>query len=539
ENRYLRNDSFTTENVINNDTSNSLTGIGNLNLEYTPAATEKLYYNAQILLSNSESDNFINSNITGGNNTTFQTMRDVENVSFKHYVEWHKQYKNINHKTSFVVSHMYENSKPENMWLTNNQFLSGLIPLEDDALYTINQLTEKTSNSIDALFKHYWIVNNTNHIYTNLGANLEKSSLDISERQLLSNGTSNDFSLNGFGNAIDYRFYDAYLGFEYKFKIGKLINKPGLYFHSYHLKSDQLESNYRLNRFLIEPQWNSEYRFNTSETIKFNYRYTNEFPRDQQLLERFTLQNYNTVFRGNSMLRNERFHSANLRYTSMSSYRSFLIFAFINYIRKTRTLRNTIEIDGINQFTTPLLTDNPETIIQFNGTLEKKINRFKVRFKTSLSKFNYIQTLNDITTSNDRNSQKVEINLRTSSKKWPVIGVGYGKSFSQFRGLTDSSLETDFFNFDVNINFLKHFTFETDYEFTNNTNDRDLNTKFSIANASLTYNKKSSPFLFKITAQNYLNNKEINENFFSDLLISENTTFTLPRIYMLSISYKL
>jgi hypothetical protein len=41
-------------------------------------------------------------------------------------------------------------------------------------------------------------------------------------------------------------------------------------------------------------------------------------------------------------------------------------------IKKSKTIRNEIQLDGINQFNTPILSDNPETNYNVSGSLPKK-----------------------------------------------------------------------------------------------------------------------------------------------------------------------
>jgi len=117
--------------------------------------------------------------------------------------------------------------------------------------------------------------------------------------------------------------------------------------------------------------------------------------------------------------------------------------------------------------------------------------------------------------------------------------VGYDKGFSQFRGITKSKLESDTFKTEFDVDFLKSFTFNTDYEVVFNTNSSNINSNYRIANASLSYHKKNNPLIFTFEAQNYLNNGLIESNSFSDFVISNNKTYILPRILLLSISYKL
>ncbi|BCY27791.1 TonB-dependent receptor family protein [Flavobacterium okayamense] len=538
QNEYLQNSAFTFEDKTSTTQNKALLGIGNVKLNFSPTNQSKWFYNGQFQASSNDITNQILS-VRDGSQNNFQNIQNADNSQWKQFLEWHKQFKNKNHTTTFVVNHSFENNKPQNTWLTDTEFLAGLIPLQNDSEYNIQQVKKVKNNSVDALFKHYWILNNFNHLYTNVGNNFGTTQLTISEKQFLTDGSVNDFAANGFGNDLDYVLNDFYVGLEYKFKIGKWINKPAIYTHFYHLKTKQITSDYSLNRTYFEPQFNSEYEFNQSESLKFNYKLSNDFPDATRLLERYTLQSYNSVYKGNALLKNERFHSASLRYTKSSMYRGLMLFANASFNKKIRTIRNVIELDGINQFSTPILTDNPETNWRVNANISKKIYRFRLQFTTNLSWFNYVQTLNGTTTSNDRNNQSFGLKLRTATKKWPSASIGYNKDFSQFSGLTKSNFTNDRISFDVDIDFLKNFNFKTDYEVTFNKNSNNQNNRFAIANAFLSYQKKNNPFRFELSAQNYLNNGTKVNNSFSDFLISNNTTYILPRIVMLSISYKL
>ncbi|MEZ4854804.1 carboxypeptidase-like regulatory domain-containing protein, partial [Flavobacterium sp.] len=539
ENEYLQNAAFTFENKTNTTENKTLLGIGNIKLNYSPSKQSKWFYNAQFQANNNDVLGNLISIRDDGSQNNFQNRNKADNSEIKQYIEWHKQYQNKNHTTTLVVNHQYENQKPNNHWFTDTEFLAGLIPLQTDTEYKIQQLKNVKNNSIDALFKHYWILNNFNHLYTNVGNNFGTTNLTISEKQFVTDGTINDFANGNFGNDLNYLLNDFYVGLEYKFKIGKWINKPAIYPHFYHLKTKQIADNYTLNRTYLEPQFTSEYEFNSSENVKFNYTLSNDFPDATKLLERYTLQNYNSVYKGNTLLKNERFHSASLRYTKTSMYRGLMLFANASFNKKVKTIRNVVEIEGINQFNTPILTDNPETNWRINANVTKKIYRFRLQFTTNLSGFNYIQTLNNITTENNRNNQSFGVKLRTATKKWPPISFGYNKDFSQFKGITQSSFTNDRISFDLDVDFLKNFNFKTDYEVTFNQNSQNQKNNYRIANAYLSYQRKNNPFRFEISAQNYLNNGIKINNTFSDFLISNTTTYILPRIVLLTVSYKL
>ncbi len=534
---YLQNNTVAFENRMQNSNNRSLLGIGNIKLDYSPTSKEKWYYNAQYQSSTNDLLSVLNS-VANLNSDTFETIKNADNSSVKQYIEWHKSYNN-KHTTTFVVNHAYEKNTPQNQWFTDRPFLAGLIPLEDDSNYSISQIKKIKNNSIDALFKHYWIINNFNHLYTSIGNNSGTSDFQTSEKQILSNGTINDFASAGFGNDIDYRLNDAYIGLEYKFKIGRWTNKPGLYLHWYNLITNQLNDNDVISKTLFQPQWNSEFEFNKSENLHFTYKLANSFPNAEQFANQFTLQTYNTVFRGNALLRNERFHTANLRYSKMNMYRGINWNASAVFNQKTKTVRNEIEIDGINQYNTPVITDNPETNWYFYGSFTKKISRFRIGINSTLNWFDYIQTLNGITTKNDRNSQNIGITLKTAYKKWPDFEVGYKKGFSRFNGITTVNYKTDAFNGSASVSFFRNVIFKFNYENLKNTNDNNQSNFYEIASSSIRYQKKNNPFGFELSVNNLFDNSIKNDYSFSDYMISETKTYVLPRAILFSVSYKL
>lgn len=537
KNNYLQNTVFTSENKLENNNNRAVLGIGNIKLEYSPNGKEKWYYNAQYQSSTTKINNTINS-VTNVNSSLFETINNAENSSVKQYVEWHKSI-NDNHTTTFVMNHAYEKNTPQNHWLTNQPFFSGSIPLQNDSNYTIEQIKKVKNNSLDALFKHYWIINNFNHLYTSIGNNYGTSSFQTSEKQLLTNGAINDFATAGFGNNTNYKLNDASVGLEYKFKLGKWTNKPGVYLHWYYLVTNQTNTDYPISKTLFQPQWNSDYEFNQSESINFTYKLTNTFPEVSQLANQFTLQSYNLVFKGNALLENEQYHVANIRYAKMNMYRGIMINALVNYTKKVQTTRNKIEINGINQYSTPLLSNNPETNWRANGSISKKIYRFSLKLNTNLNWLNYMQTINNVTTTNDKNSQKIGLSLKTAYRKWPDFNIGYTKGYNQLSGLTKTKYSSDEFNADFEFTFLKFWTYKIEYENLKNTNSNNQSNFYEVANTSIRYQKKNSPFGFELFSNNVLDNNAKNNYSISDYMISEQTTYVLSRVIMLSVSYKL
>src|SRR5690606_8220735 len=119
----------------------------------------------------------------------------------------------------------------------------------------------------------------------------------------------------------------------------------------------QIDGAYRLNRFLPEPKWKSEYEIREHEKITFDYLYANSFPRIGQLNNRFSLTSYNAVARGNALLANERYHRSMLRYSRFTGIGGPIANLYVNFNRKTRAVRNELGFEGINRYSMPVLTD--------------------------------------------------------------------------------------------------------------------------------------------------------------------------------------
>lgn len=533
ENFYIQNNISTQENKNFTRDNKNLIGIGNFKLDYTSNPDEKIYYNNQFQIYKDESI----SEVFSKTNTTsnfFLTKSQIENISIKQYFEWHKKF-NTKSISTFVINQTYDISKPINNWSTNQPFLNNFIPLQTDSNFNILQLRKTENNSIDTQFTHYFSINKNNILYTNIGNSFNNSLFSTSEKQILSNGIINDFSSNGFGNDINYTLNDLFIGLEYKLSHKKWINKPEIYFHIYNVKIKQENGNNNISKFQIEPKWESKYNFSNSESITFNYKLTNEFPNITRYANSFTLENYNVIYKGNSILENERFHFLDLFYSKNNLSRRLTINASLNFSKKIFSVQNNTTINGIEQFNSPIQTNNPETNINYYGSITKKIFRFNLNFKTNLDWYNFYQITNNIINRNNINSQNFSLFIKTAHKNWPNINFGYTKKYSRFINNISTDFNTNIFNSEFEIKFLKNYLLKFDYQNIKNSNQSNY---FDIANASIRYQKKNYPFYFFLSFNNIFNNNIKNENVFSNYIISNQNTFLLPSFFLISINYK-
>ncbi|WP_276378879.1 TonB-dependent receptor [Flavobacterium sp. H4147] len=537
QNEYLENNDQTFENKIEINNDRNTLNITNLKLDYMPDKNQKWLYNGQFQLGVNNLNGVLNSS-TITNSNVFKTISNTDNKSFKQYLEWHKNY-SMSHIQTFAIHQFYEDIKPQNQWLTDKPFLMGVLPLEKDMMYNIEQLKQLKRNTIDAVFKHYWIINNHNHLYLNIGNTFETSNFETSEKQLLSDNTINDFINAGFGNKTRYQFVDVYGGLEYKFKIRKWANKVGLYYHWYNSKTEQLSGNYSFSRKIVLPQWNSEFEFNQSEKITFNYKLETNFSEVPSLSDGFTLQKYNLVYKGNASLENGKFHSFNVFYNKMNLYKGLWLNVFSNYTKRTSIIRNEVIVNGINQYNSPFLGNDPETSILLNGSVAKKIYRFELKLNANLNWLSYYQKLNNLVTLNERNAQNLGLTFRTVYKEWPNFNLSYEKGFSHFSGLTISNYKSDAINGNFDITFFKFWNYKLEYQNLKNINSNNQSNFYEITNTSLRYQKKNSPFGFELICNNLFNIQRKNSYSFSDYVISQQSAYILPRVLMFSMGYKI
>lgn len=537
QNQYLSE----SNNLIEDKTENGLIDnsffMAKLALDYRPNSTNDISYSAFFKSSTNENTNNISS-LTQNILNNLNTNSDDKTITLKQNAEWHKKISR-KHTSSLTINYQYDKSNPKNYWLTNQPILQGLIPLQNDLEFNINQIKNLQTHNLSLLFKHYWVLNNSNHVYTTIGNNLLHDNYTTNDFQKLSNNTINNFNTAGFGNDLALNINDLYIGVQHKFKIGIITVKSGIAAHYYQWKVNQ-STKVNRDKWLWLPNFLTKIEFSKSEKINFNYNLMNSFADAPKYANKFQLSRYNAVIRGNENLENELYHSAKLSYTKFSLYRGIIINGNVGYTKRIKTIRNQIQLQGINRFSSPILTENPETQWQFRGNLRKTFGKVIVKAKSNLTLSDYFQEVNGILSKNKSNSKGFGLEIATNFKQWPNIEIGYNKNFNSFSTSNNSSKftnENPYIN--IEYDFLKGFILMADYSRNNYLNNNNQKNNYEIANASLFYQKEDSAWGFKINGTNILNAKFKNENSFSEFIISDQRTYILPRIWLFTLTYKL
>lgn len=545
---HTHNDSFVaqqnqytkfTENKKNSNSLKNGLGIGKLTLDYTPNDNEQWYFKTQVKQTNNNNKNIVVSDINTTTNT-INTNKDGEAIYINQNIEWHQK-SSRKHTFSALADYTYDKNSPNAFWQTTNPILQGLIPIDDSQnLFRIQQVKNNEQHYFNTTFKHFWVLNRNNHIYSTLGSIYQYQQFSTNDFQILDNNSQNNFNQGGFNNQLNYNFHDFFAGLHYKFKTGIFTFKQGAHLHRYNWHVNQ-KSNFSKIKWNILPDFKAKIEFNKSKKININYNLKTNFADVSKLANQFYLQSYNSVFKGNEQLENELYHSARIYYSRFSLFRGLMLLANASYTKKVKGYRSAVNFQGINRYLSYQLINNPSENWNLRGSIRKRIKKIRYNVEGTYTGSNYLQSIDNIFITNKRNNYSFEVGAETLFDNFPLIQLGYRKSIGSY---TSSNSISKFITNEPFINlehdFLGGFKFDFDYtryEYQNKT--QNLKNTYELANSSLLYQKEDSPWTFKIIAKNLFDIKFKQSNSFSDYLISDTKTYIMPRVFMFSLQYKL
>lgn len=230
-----------------------------------------------------------------------------------------------------------------------------------------------------------------------------------------------------------------------------------------------------------------------------------------------------------------------LNYHKFSLFKNLNLHLNTNFNKKVEHFKNVTQLQGIEQYSTPVFFDLPEHSWSVNGAISKKINKVRYKLRSNFNYNDFYQILNEETHLNSSKSVSSTVSAETFFKKLPNIEIGYKKDFNVYRSSNViSNFENDGFFAILQYDFLRDFIFKADYAF-DSYNNKSNNTKnnFDSANASLFYQLEDSPWGFEINATNLFDMRFKQQNSFNSFLISDSKTFIMPRIIMFKVVYKL
>ena len=530
------------ENRITTQNNNLLFSINKLQLRHSNSNDLDIKYEAFIKTNDAEGLTNLASQ-TVADTTLVSTLSQPNSIDFTQKLAINKQF-NTKHTSSFTTSYKWANNDNTNNYQFNQPVFSDLIPFidQDTGFFNLNQQIENRISDLRVHLKHYWVLHRFHHLYPEVGTNILSQHFRTRDTQLLEAEENNFFS-SGFNNNTNLDLTENYIGFTYKAKAGKVIFKPALFYHYYDWKLTQFNTTLRnTGKSVLLPQVNIDWEIKSSEKLRFKYQFTSRFTEASQLANRLRLSNFNRLFSGNESLENELAQRISLTYSKFSLFKGIFFNASMNYTNRFRTIRNTTNIEGIDQINTLFLSTLPENTYNINSSITKTLSKYRLTLRANTSFSDYSRIINDIQQDFNTRNYFYALSIKTNYDKTPNFEIGLQQSFNSFNGSTTS--QNNFTQIDPYINvdytFWKDFSLATDYTYTyyENREQNQIN-RFQTANATLRYQKESSSWGFEISITNLFDVQLRNQNAINQFLISDTRTFIQPRLVLFKISHKL
>ena len=538
----IRNTYFSSDDLIENRSSKGEQtnefGIGSFQLKLKPNTNTDITFRTFVKASHSNSQENTAS-ITADKSHGIQMIRTAHNLSFKKGIQWHQK---INEQQTFstLFKYHYQKATPITHWLTDETIFHDLIPIQNGATYDISKIKKICSHTINATMKYYWLFNRMNHIHVSMGTQIALDHLETSQYQKLEDGTTHGFSGAGFENDTRLHYQELFVGVHYKAQKGKMTLTPGFFYHYYHWRIAELNQKLRNKKAIFLPELVMNIEFNSMNKLHFKYDLNAKFPSVSQLSEGRTIANFNSIYQGNSQLKNELYHHFHVRYNRFSMFKDLWYHWNLSYRVKEANFKNAIHTEGIDIMASPILSDFEDKAWMLRGNLKKGIGISKVSLFGDLRIAQYEKPINNELLTYTSNQYTVGSSIETSFHNSLTLEAGYTKSISEYNANTSSVFQTDVISAYVAYTFLKDFSIKADYSFEKYSNKAiAMNSNFDVANASLFYQKEDSPWTFEIRATNIFDIAFKQRNSLSSVLVSDEKTFILPRMCVFKVSYTL
>lgn len=457
------------------------------------------------------------------------------------------------HKISINTNLQYLEQENTRDWLFDQPIFTNLIPFEEEGNnfnFTSNEASQAQVAQLDV--KHYWVLNNTNHLYPIGGVNYLNKNFSTFDFQELEDGSINSFEEANFNNDLDFQLLDIFAGLQYKFMINKWIFRPGAVFRNYRWNASQFgQEIVANNKWVFQPEFMMKKDFSMNKKFRLDYNLNSNFAQATQFANRLRLQNFNSVYLGNEDLENELYHDLSIRYETKFYPLKLNINTKFSFTSRLESIRPATEIDGIDFISTSILTDLPEETYNFGLGMSRGLGKFIFfNFNTSANFSNYDRFLNEEQVSffNQNYSYNLTARFRDFSfdevSKLPEITLNWHQSITETRSSNENNPSQNFQNISPSLElqwrFLEDFVISADYEYTYFKNETTGNSNtFEVGNASLFYQQESSAWGFGLDITNVFDIGFRRNNSVSEFMVMDNRTFIQPRIILLKMSYQL
>ncbi|MEY8780542.1 carboxypeptidase-like regulatory domain-containing protein [Allomuricauda sp. XS_ASV26] len=529
------------ETELTDTNTDQASKLGLLQFKSSYSPNERLQWDYQVQTRLSEEEQYTNtlsvSDVTDeiGQNNAQKPTTVTQNTNLYYTL-------NPEHIFAFEGQYEYSDEDPFYNAIRSEQPFGGLIPLDSDqSNYNINQKQYTQTNRLDAKLDYFWVTGAKSNINLTLGATLSSQRFNSSIFQVLDEGSEITFNDDELNNNVQFNFSDMYLGFHYKWIMGKFTFNPGFHVHNYVAANTQLGSKVKNELTNIVPDLFINFQIKQSESIRFNYNITRNFTDINNLAAGYIFNNYNSVYQGNRDLESALYHNLSLNFFSFSMFNLQNIFARFNYSKRIDAFKVNTSIEGINQVRTTINSNLDDETFSGSGSFQRTFGRIKVKTNASLSLSNTFNIVNNAPQNSKSLTQSYSASVGSSFTNAPNLELGIGYTINDYdNGNTSTTYYTNrpFVKFDAT--FLKNFLFLVDYDhYIYTDKEGTIDNRYGFLDASLSYQKSDSKWEYSIEATNLTNNASLDQNSYDDLYFRTSNYMVQPRYVVLKVKYEL
>lgn len=535
---YILQPNADTEVLTSEQRVKSSSGLFKVGLKYTPNSNLQVDYNAFGRMANIQNFDTQNSTFSNqSNDISGTTSQEPYSIEQQLRAFWAQSQNNI---FSLEGSYQRQVQDPTYNLINSGQPFASLIPMTGASPYDLTQLKEVTTNKQEAAFNYYRVLNKTNHVNLKIGNTYSSQTLSSSMFEKQSDGSMNSFTQPNLVNLVDYTFEDYYAGLLYKTKLDNLVLTPSLNLHRYKINADQNNASEGFDKTLLLPALSAQYKFRSSHSLNLVYNVAAQFTDIQNYAEGLMVRSYNSLFRGNANLMNSLYHTVNLNYFNFNMYNFFNIYGGVTYAKRLNDVTNIVEFNNLERVNSPTNINTANELMSGNASMEKRFDDFRVSLTGNWSRSISNNIIESTANENVNFTQSYRTTIGTTLFKKLYLDFGYSVSLSNYEGRNTSSRFENHQPFaNLEIGFLKSFTFEVDYEYNSYVSQTRPTQQFDLLDAELRFRKEGSPWEFKVEGMNLMNTTGIRRDSFTDSLISTYEYFIQKRYWLFSVMYDL
>lgn len=437
--------------------------------------------------------------------------------------------------SSFALQHHYSREKDNFSLSSDSLFLRDFIQFDSTKNYSIIRPLERQKHLFNASYKFYWIINQNQQFH------IEANSQNETMRQSgASEGVRDSSDQYLFDHRQYYRNSSNYLGVNYRLDFDKLRILLSLKEYYLYLANQVPDYNKSDGQWFLQPELDIKYGKNGFDGFRLNYRRGYILATAADLNPSYLITGYNSLFRGNIFLDGQRSHRINFSYNKfrISDYRAI-------YFNSTLTLKdkikgNSLATSSYQQLKGVILFNRPDLHFMNIGGYSIRYGRFEPGLYLSYVHMELAQLIDDRTINLQQNTVSTDLSLRWFKPKSLDIKVTWTNTNSwQKNSGTEQKVTFNKWAIVGKYNW-KSLVFKTDWNLVKTGIVADSPAPVNVtANLELRYQRPKFPFSFYVQGLNILKNDSYRTALLTEYISTEKIIYTMPRVFLIGLSYSL